>query len=172
MNDTRARARAGFTILEAVVALAAFAIVLLGLVAVVTSVLRSSRSTVETRAAARALNAAVENLRGHEFDTLFVDYSVTGTPGATFSISDLEAPPDGTPQGEVVFLGETDVLDFLGQNADFDGDGLFDSPAPTSAVEAAGWVALPVLVRVSWRDAGSQETRSAEVRTIIYDQSR
>lgn len=139
------RNHAGFTLLELMVAACVLAITLFGLFAVLTECSSSLVRTSHADIAADAIRSKLEKMRAHEFDTLFTDYGVSGSPGNEFSVHDI--PPPSPPVPGIV-----------------GGYGLITiemTPPPASAD------LLLVTIRVRW--GSSQGDREIFARSYIAD---
>lgn len=156
--------RAGFGLLEILVAVTIFVVALGAL----TSSLVTSTSLVHgNRANALALDAAqsaLARLRATEFSEVFVRYNADASddpdsesPGPGFAVAGLEAvdgDPDGLP-GRIEFPGDgvqllENVVDTgLGMPRDLDGDG-----DQSGASDPMGYTILPVRIVVDWQGQG------------------
>ena len=181
LNARRAvhRGRAGFGILEILVAVTVF---LVAFGALTTSLVTSSRLVHGNRESTLALEAArsaIARLRGAPFAEVFARFNDDpgddpegyGTaPGRSFAVRGLD-PRRGDEDGlcgEILFPGDAltlreDVEDAgLGMPRDLDGDGAVDEED-----HADEYLVLPVRVRVDWR--GSSGPRRLELVTTLAE---
>lgn len=176
-------ARAGTSLLELVVAMAFVLLAMQGIIGILTSSTRASRSNFETAMAKEGARAMLEVIQSQSFDEVFALYNTSGlddpggvgtAPGANFAVADLnvlDGDADGMV-GEIIFptltvagvdqLREDDDEVRLGMPRDLNGDGLID------ALDHSGdyWI-LPVLVRVSWRSQSGPAR--VEFKTVLVN---
>jgi prepilin-type N-terminal cleavage/methylation domain-containing protein len=164
------RARAGFTLIELMVAFSALLVVLLGFSRMLLSSHMASSTTHEATLAKEAARSMVEQLQAGEFDELYATYKAAGTIGSGFAVRGLEAPAgdaDGLP-GRILFpesggvLSEAAIQAQYGWPVDMDGDGAF-----VTADVSTTYQVLPVVVRVEWRGSGGDG--QVEFKTVIAE---
>lgn len=183
VRDRRVRAsrfRAGFSLLELLVAVG---VLLFGLLGFSQAVLRSAATNESAREGALAAAAArelIETMQAEEFATLFRRYNddptddpgVAGSaPGANFAVGGLDAQAgdaDGFV-GRIEFpvqaaapgtLREDLVLPAMGTPRDLDGDDVVDG-----VDHKDDYRLLPVVVRIQWR--GRATDSQAVFRTVL-----
>jgi type II secretory pathway pseudopilin PulG len=167
---TARHARSGFTIVEAVIAIAIIVAALLTMIGAVSSSMRVTRTVDEREAVIRALSAKIAELEGTDFDKLVACYDSDpnndplgpGTAaGTTFDIPNYHAPA-GAPSemaGEVVLpllggqLREDLEMPELGMPRDLNGDGVVDAKDHKSDYQL-----LPVLVKANWHGVDGDST--------------
>lgn len=156
--------QAGFTLVEAVVAVAILLIGTLALASTSLAVHTMHETDQDRRAAAAALHGVMENIRSVSNGSLEDDagwaVAVTAAlqpgaaPGDLFAVPGLE-PWEGEPAvGSVTVLRDETLTDAevgcaLGLPRDLDNDGLVDNADVTDTAEL-----LPVVLRARWRGAG------------------
>lgn len=151
-------AERGFTIVEAVVAVAVLAIGLLGVVAALATTIRASGISTDTHLAATAIRNKVNDIQAGtgNFYTTWNNH--------TFTVAGLRSPPSGA-QGQVTLLTEAEAQTFFGSSVYLDGDA---TPNETTA-PAAGWKLYAVRVRVNWGDRTQNVTRTMDVTTVVVN---
>jgi len=175
-----ARSRAGFSLLELLIAVG---VLLFGLLGFSQAVLRSAVTNEAAREGALAAEAArelLESLQVEDFSTLFRVYNADpdddpagpGTAaGPNFAVAGLDPQaddPDGfvgriefpVAPGAPGVLREDVVLPALGMPRDLDGDDIVDA-----ADHKGDYRLLPVLVRITWR--GRATNSEAVFRTVL-----
>ena len=171
--------RAGFGILELLIALAVMLLGLSGLVSVLLENLALGDQARSMGIAVQASRSRLEQLQGADLSTTFANFNdfagddpVGGAPGSDFAVPGLDPDPaDGDGMsGEIVFpvaaggpgtLSETGPA-FPGMPRDLNLDG--------DAVDAdvtADFGMLPVVLRLRWR-AASGAIQRYEVSTILF----
>lgn len=168
--------RAGFSMLELMVAIAAMSVGLLGFTQALVTAMRAQRMSHEQGLALEAARRQVELMKTVGFANIFRQYNghrgddlagPSTAPGATFAVPLLQ-PPRGSglaQAGEILFpvladqpgtLREDLVRPEFGTPLDLNLDnGLIDS-----ADHSADYRVLPVVVRVRWSSmAGTGEVR-------------
>jgi type II secretory pathway pseudopilin PulG len=172
--------RAGFSLLELLVAVG---VLLFGLLGFSQAVLRSAATNEASREGALAAAAArelIETMQAEEFATLFRRYNddpaddpgmAGSAPGANFAVAGLD-PQDGDADGFVGrvefpvqagaagILREDLVLPAMGTPRDIDGDDVVDA-----ADKKDSYRLLPVVVRIQWR--GRATDSQAVFRTVL-----
>jgi len=172
----RAGGRAGFTLLELLIALSVFGITMGALSVLQFSSIALSRSNQDLSAAMDAAQSVLEELREEgDFSDIFVrwngnpgDDPDASAPGNAFDVRGLEPAPDDPDGrvGEVIFPGDGLLLiedgtdRALGTPRDLNLDGDIDS-----ADHASDYRVLPVLVRVRW--LGSRGTQQIEIASTL-----
>ena len=168
--------RAGFTLVEVLIALTVLTISVNGLASFFTAVPRMMDEAQRKRTVMDETLGMYEELRGQDFESLFVRYNETtfddpalgnapgnqriltetaralgSDPGRPASISLFFPTPAGSP-GE---LRENTVDPSLGMPRDLNGDGVIDG-----LNHASDYVVLPVRIEVKWSEAGVDRTHS------------
>ena len=173
--------RAGFTLIEVMIAAVVMAGAVLGLAALIPTITLQTEMARESNVAMAAVNQITEAIRQYaDDDFLYVlraynndpsdDPNGSGSaPGNTFTVS---APPDylydqyGSAQvGTVTFyLDETATAPRVGlPGADLDGDPLTDSPDISTT-----YALLPFTVSVDWKSRNGT-VRHVEVSSQVVD---
>jgi type II secretory pathway pseudopilin PulG len=176
----RPAARAGFSIVELMIAVVMLTVAVCGLSSSILSSLVLNRVNRESTLAQQAARDLLEQLQGEEFALTFAAYNATPGDygglgverGAGFAVPGLDArsgDPDGLP-GRVIFptidvggveqLREDAFDPELGLPRDLDGDGLVDS-----GDKAGDYELLPVRVAVEWR--GARGDRQYVLSTVL-----
>lgn len=166
--------RAGFTLIEVMLAMAIVAFALLGLVSLITS---SSRVQDESSSRTRAYNAVrkvIEEMRGLPLADVYPTYRSGGTIGDTFAVDEIPKNPAGVngAQGRILFpeagggLTESPadaiLAAELGMPKDLNRDGdVVDTGLSTYAI-------LPVKIVVEWAQPGGKLSK-VEVVTFIAE---
>ena len=168
--------RAGFSLIEIVVGTVILIVASGGLVASMLQSRALARSNNEKTLAQAAIERALEQLAGTEFNEVLArfdgdpanDPAIGASPGMHFPVAGLSvqaADPDGFA-GRIEFpltggaLVENAPLDSFGLPRDLDADGLQDG-----ADHSGDYVLLPVRVHVEWR--GVSGDRSASLDTLL-----
>jgi hypothetical protein len=170
----RARRAQGHSLVELAIALTVFTVGSGGMILCHLGAQGLSRANRETEMAVSAALSAVDQVRSVPFAQAFARFNTTedddlagSCPGSSFDVVGLEAvagDPDGLP-GEILFpgdgllLSEADADAALGMPRDLNGDADKDDEL------AAGYVVLPVKVRVEW--AGASGERHIEMVTTL-----
>ncbi|MFN0244249.1 MAG: hypothetical protein ACKVWV_15275 [Planctomycetota bacterium] len=174
----RRRSRAGFSLVEIVVAGLVLAIAVCGMSGSMVSAVAVNRVNRETALAQEAVQRQMELLQGTLFEETFRrfntnpndDPGVAGTaPGANFAVFGLDVT-DGDADGRAgqiefptldvagVLQLREDVVDLtLGMPRDLNGSGTTDA-----LDHANDYRLLPVRVRVQWRGVAGPRTLTAE----------
>ena len=178
------RARAGFTLVELVIASVVLVIGCLGLSAAITSSSQLAQLNGQRMQAHQAARAKLEELESASFTQVFALYDRepaddplgAGTaPGAAFAVAGLNAAVDDADGlvGEVIFptvgdlglqLCETSTDTRLGMPRDLDASGAINPGALSGAP-----VILPVRVRVRWH--GPCGNATLDLETVLLDRS-
>ena len=178
----RARTNAGFSLLEVVIAITVLTLALIGATGSILAGDRLQRVNRESALAENAVREVLESMRGSVLATTFARFNATAgddpagvvSPGATFAVEGLRAPPQngGAPVGSIVFpvvldggvpeLREDVVDAALGMPADLNGDGAIDA-----VDHSADYRVLPVRVQVQW--CGVLGTRTLTVETVLWN---
>lgn len=173
--------RAGFTLVEVVIASLILVIAVGGLTGSILAGLKLSRTNEEGARAEAALRSALARIEDTPFEQVFATYNADpgddpgpGAPGASFNVAGLTAvedDPDGLV-GEVIFPSvdvggafelREDVVDPSFQMPrDLSGDGLWDN-----ADHSDDYVILPVRVRVRW--TGASGVRAVERSVLLVE---
>jgi prepilin-type N-terminal cleavage/methylation domain-containing protein len=180
---SRARgSRAGFSLLEITIAISVLTLALVGATGSMLAGNRLQRVNRESAVAEDAVRQVLESMRGSALATTFARFNSTAadnpagvvSPGATFAVEGLRAPPEdgGAPVGSIVFptildggvleLREDFVDAELGMPADLNADGAIDD-----ANHAGDYRVLPVRVQVRW--VGVAGTRTLTVETVLWN---
>ncbi len=176
------RPRAGFALLEVLLASFVLVVAIVGLVSAITSSAMLGESSTETTIANQGAQQALERILGSSFSDAFTLFNLdpnddpggVGTaPGANFVVAGLdvqagdadgmvgivEFPVTGGPPGVL----REDLADpGFGMPRDLSGDGVVDA-----ANHAADYIQLPVRVRVEW--TGLSGERAIELETILCE---
>lgn len=173
----RRRSRAGFSLVEIVVAGLVLAIAVCGMSGSMVSAVAVNRVNRETALAQEAVQRQMELLQGTVFEETFQrfntnpgdDPAVGASPGANFAVFGLDVT-DGDPDGRAgqiefptldvagVLQLREDVFDpALGMPRDLNGSGNVDA-----LNHANDYRLLPVRVRVQWRGVAGPRTLTAE----------
>jgi len=181
---TARRRRAGFTLIEVIVASAVLVIGCLGLASAITSSSRLMELNRERGLAHEAARAELESLENATFGEVFArfnaakadDPAVGTSPGRNFAVAGLNAvrgDADGLP-GEVIF---PTVGDLGLQLTEAYADARFRMPGDLNGygIAKAGpltgaYSVLPVRVRVRWR--GPTGNSTLELDTVLMDRTR
>lgn len=184
-RSTRAESRAGFTILEVMIAITVLVGALLGFSQAILTSASSARNSHQVMIATEAARDMLEGLLtqadgSYEFEELFAAFNSepgddpdgAGTaPGADFAVTGLDAVAgdvDGFP-GKIIFPtmgGAPGVLreDFVdpawAMPRDLTGSGGWDG-----ADHSLDYGLLPVLIRIEWRGGSSSDR--VELRTLL-----
>lgn len=171
-------ARAGFSMLELMVAIAALSVGLLGFTQALVTAMRAQRMSHEQGLALEAARRQVELMQTVGFSNIFRQFNGQrgddllgpGTaPGAQFAVSGLQAPRASglTLPGEILFpvlddqpgvLREDLSRPEFGTPLDLD----LDNGVVDSTDHSSDYRVLPVVVRVRWSSmAGTGEVRLA-----------
>ncbi|MHC4860922.1 MAG: type IV pilus modification PilV family protein [Planctomycetota bacterium] len=159
---SRRAAQAGFTVLEAAIALTVLAVALLSLWG---TLLYCSRSNQVAEQKVRALNAAqakLEEKKSSSFESLITDYGPSGSFGDQFPVPSLDDDEE-VARGQIVFyVSETATPDggAVGLPLDLNGDG----DAEDEDVSASYGI-LPVRVSIMW--TGALGPQRMDVRAIL-----
>jgi prepilin-type N-terminal cleavage/methylation domain-containing protein len=177
-----ARPRAGFSLLEIMIAISVLTLAVVGATGSILAGNRMQRVNRESAVAEDAVRQVLESMRGSVLATTFARFNATTaddpagvvSPGATFAVEGLSAPPEnpGAPVGTIVFPAvdvggvwelHEDVVDAeLGMPADLDGDGAIDGEDHSDDYRI-----LPVRVQVQW--SGVSGTRTLTVETVLWN---
>jgi hypothetical protein len=164
----------GHSLAELVIALTVFTVGSGGMILCHLGAQGLSETNRETEMAVGAALSAVDQVRSVPFAEAFARFNGTDAddlagscPGSSFDIVGLEAiagDPDGLP-GQILFPGDGTLLSeavddaALGMPRDLNGDADKDDEL------AAGYIVLPVKVRVEW--AGASGERRMEIVTTL-----
>ncbi len=176
-----ARARAGFTLIDVMMATVVLAVAISGLASAVVLSLSLNRVNRDTVLAQEAAHRVIEEIEGHTFSETFAAYNANAgddaglaTPAvgqgfAVVGLGPLKGDADGLC-GRVMFPTQTvggveelreDVVDkALGMPRDLNGDGVVDA-----LNHAANYRLLPVRVRVEWQ--GAIGPRVVDIETML-----
>ena len=163
MAQTRStRREAGFTVLEAAVAMGMLAVALLSLWG---TLVYCSRSNVAAEQKKRAMNAAqakIEELKSRPFSTLIAEYGPGGGIGDSFLVRSLDDEIEQAEGRIIFYTDETDTVTdpTIGLPMDLNGDG--DS---TDTDVAGNFQLLPVKVSIHWD--GVLGRQRVDLRTIL-----
>lgn len=170
--------RAGFTLIEVMIAAVIMAGAVLGLAALIPTITLQTEVAHESNLAMAAVNQVTEAIRQYaDDDFLYVlrayndnpaddpnaDHS--GAPGNTFTVDDLYNQYGSALVGTITFhLDETATEPRVGlPGQDLDGDGLF-----TSTDVSATYALLPFTVSVDWK-CRNGTIRHVEVSSQVVD---
>jgi hypothetical protein len=178
----KACARAGFTLIEVMMAGGILIFAALALSQATAQSMKLAQSNRETALAQAALRQAVEDVQARPFEDIFFLFNSIASddpagqtaPGPHFDVPGLTARADD-PDGMVgrIFLPEvTDLFTSsllegiqdasLGMPRDLNGDGDIDN-----SNHSGDYQILPVRVRLEWTGKGGD--RMVEVRTMVTD---
>ena len=158
----RTRREAGFTVLEAAVAMAILAVALLALWG---TLVYCTRSNVAAEQKKRAMNAAqgkIEELKSVPFHSLLGEFGPGGNTGDRFGVESLDDELSGADGRIVFYTDETDTTTdpSIGLPMDLNGDG-----DQTDTDVAGSCLLLPVKITIRWDGVlGSQRV---DLRTIL-----
>jgi type II secretory pathway pseudopilin PulG len=153
---------AGFTILEAAVAMAVLAVALLSLWSTLIYCSRSNLAAEQKKRAVNAAQAKIEELKAQDFATLIADYGPGGTIGDTFAVPTLD-DSQAVAQGRIVFgVNEPTALGTDGAPLPLDLNGDGDD---TDTDVSGDYQLLPVRVVVSWK--GALGAQRVDLRTLL-----
>jgi type II secretory pathway pseudopilin PulG len=161
-ENRRASAQAGFTVLEAAIALTVLAVALLSLWGTLIYCSRSNGVVEQKMKALNAAQAKVEELKSQPFETLIADYSPGGKYGNSFAVPSLD-DEESMARGEIIFyVSEVSTPDggTIGLPLDLNADGDSDDTDVSG-----GYGILPVRVTVEW--TGALGPQRMDVRTIL-----
>ncbi len=170
--------RAGFTLLELILAVTALAVALTGISALLASSMALRASNEDSDASLEAVTSRIDAIKATPFSEAFARFNATVaddpivglSPGAGFAVRGLEPVP-GDPDGlvgEVLFPGDGVALreDFqdreLGMPRDLNEDGPIDN-----LDHALDYHVLPLRVRLVWQ--GPDGVRRLELITTLSD---
>lgn len=170
LHRQRAPRRAGFTLLEVIVALSVLLVALMAMTSTTVVVHSVDNLDRERRLAVAALTQAIERVQARSSASINADggwapavleaYEAGGNPGPTFDVQGL-TPWDGEAAVGTVQVvtdetaTDTDLEARIGMPRDLDGDGL-----PFSADVSGDARLLPVVVRLRWKGAAGNRTLS------------
>jgi prepilin-type N-terminal cleavage/methylation domain-containing protein len=167
--------RRGFSLIEVMIAMVVLVLAILGLAEAMVYSTRLSQSARYQTLAMNAARQKIEEMRNcpNGFRGIFNMYGAAGA-NSTFTVSGLPADPPGAAAGQIVFnvnaanqLVESAVDStfgaLMGFTVDYNGDGVgdldLDGDGAIDAADHAGdYIVLPVLIRVTWRDAFGNRT--------------
>jgi prepilin-type N-terminal cleavage/methylation domain-containing protein len=178
-TSARRRARAGFSLIEVLVALSVASIALTAMAATIASSRMATTTAREATLAKEAVRRTLETIKSQDFPLVFALYNGTGdddpggagtAPGQGFAVAGLdprEGDADGLP-GEIVLpegvlpgvLLENLNVPRLGLPRDLNRDGAIDGND-----HSGDYRLLPVLVRVEWQSRGGRA--KVELRTML-----
>jgi hypothetical protein len=156
------KSEAGFTVLEAAIALTVLAVALMTLFG---TIVYCSRSNLAAEQRVHALNAAqakLEELRSRPFDRLIEDYAPGGTIGDRFGVPSIDSE-ELVAQGQVVFFvdeRENPGSEFLALPLDLNADGDTSDEDVSARCDL-----LPVRVTVRWE--GVLGDQRVDLRTVL-----
>jgi len=153
---------AGFTILEATVAMGMLAVALLSLWGTLVYCSRSNIAAEQKKRAMNAAQAKIEELKSVPFTTLVTEYGAGGNTGNKFLVTSLDDEQSGAEGQIIFFTDETDTATdpTIGLPMDLNGDG---DAADTDV--ASGYQLLPVKVSIQWD--GVLGRQRVDLRTIL-----
>ncbi len=144
----------GFTLVEAITALAILALVFAGLISGFVANSRAYGATREEVASMNALRQIAETIRG----------CPTGQAASLYQGFKFTVPETGGTGSVKVFVNEMDTspeASILGLPRDIDGDGLVSNTDVT-----ANYILLPVRISTTW--TGSDGTHTKELYLLCY----
>ena len=175
-----AEGRAGFSMLELVIAMTTLTVGVLGFSKAIVAWNRAAEGARLKTEAVQAARRVVEDLQSKDFSEVFALYNSVAAddpvaaviPGPTFSVAGLTpwpAAPDGFV-GQVILpsalvggaetLREDSVITELGMPRDLNADGVIDA-----ADHSGDYRLLPVIVRVRWLGPNGQS--QLDIKTIL-----
>ncbi|MHC4469687.1 MAG: type IV pilus modification PilV family protein [Planctomycetota bacterium] len=156
----RNRVEAGFTTIEAGIAMTVLAVALLALWGTLVYTSRSNLAAEQKLKAISAAEAKIEELKSQPFEKLIAEYGPMGVNGNEFTVPGMSEDSEaGT--GKIVFcVDETAAFGDDGLPLDLNGDG--DS---TDKDVSATYEILPVMITVQWD--GVLGAQSIEMRSIL-----
>ncbi len=179
----RTNGRAGFTLLEVMVAAVVLAVGVASVSGAMVSAIALNNVNRETSIAQQAARMMIETVRATNFDQAFATYNLSAfddplgpntAAGPNFAVAGL-SPQIGDADnmaGQVVFptivagavdLLREDVVDAdLGMPRDLNSDGVIDA-----ADHSGDYQILPVRVRVAWR--GFSGNRALELESVLVE---
>lgn len=175
-TDSQVTRRAGFSLVEVAVMLVILTIALGMFARTMASAKKLDPVATETAIAASAARSALEQMRNHAFQDIFVlfnsnpndDPGGVGTaPGPHFTVEELKPKSGVAWVGTISFPSlesalREDVEDpMLGMPRDLNADGVIDS-----ANHAGDCMILPIRVRLEWIAKNSQSVRTFEMYTM------
>jgi type II secretory pathway pseudopilin PulG len=164
---SRKAAEAGFTVLEAAIALTVLAVALLSLWGTLLYCSRSNGVVEQKMHALNAAQAKIEEMKAHTFETLIAEYGPGGTTGDQFAVPSLDDDEE-MARGQIVFyVSEVDTPDenAVGLPLDLNGDGDAEDEDVSGEFDL-----LPVRVSVSW--TGALGPQRLDVRAILTREER
>jgi type II secretory pathway pseudopilin PulG len=158
----RLKPEAGFTVLEAAIALTVLAVSLMTLMG---TLVYCSRSNLAAEQRVRALNAAqakLEELRSRPFDGLIGEYAPGGAIGDRFAVPSIDSE-EVVAQGQVVFFVDERANpepEFLALPLDLNADGDTSDEDVSARCDL-----LPVRVTIRWD--GVLGDQRVDLRTVL-----
>ena len=180
-NNSTVRKRAGFTLVEVMVALVLLSVAMVGFSQSIVSSMVAANTDRDVRKATEASRGAMERLAGADFSELFALYNgnpgddpdgAGSAPGQAFDVTGLTVldDDDDGQVGQVLMpfvevagiwqLREDLNLPELGLPRDLSGDGIIDS-----LDHSTDYVLLPARIRIEWKAAGAPA--QVEFHTIL-----
>ena len=163
--DPTASTEGGFSLLWALIAVALVAVAVLGVIAVLPSVMQLSQGARENQRAATAIRSELDARRAMPFPT-DADASFLAGP-LTFTVNNLREPAPETPHGTIEFLTEAEAQTMLG-GRDIDLD--LDLNVNETEAAHAGFEMFPVRLTVRWNDRGN--VRTVSTLSYLYNHTR
>jgi type II secretory pathway pseudopilin PulG len=154
--------QAGFTVLEAAVALSMLAIALLALWGTLVYCTRSNAAAEQKKRAMNAAQGKIEELKAVPFHALIGEFGPGGATGDRFHVSSLDDELSGAEGRIVFYTDETDTVTdpSIGLPMDLNGDG----DAADRDV-AGSYLLLPVKISIHWD--GVLGPQRLDLRTIL-----
>jgi prepilin-type N-terminal cleavage/methylation domain-containing protein len=149
---SRSGRSSGFTLLEAMTALAILTVGLLGVASGFVSNSWAQEDTKESIVVMRALRRTAEEIRAAPFAEIAAMYS-----NYRFNVPDVQ----GARGRVTVFLNEADASPearLLGLPRDLDGDGV-----TAASNVAAGYFLLPISIEVNWAGRSGQKRKALQI---------
>lgn len=166
------RARAGFSMIEVMIACVFIAVASMGLMQAMVSSNRAEALSIKAQIATQLAESILEEMAAVEPSEIYARYNASvdddpgtgSSPGSSFPLT-VHGLESDDPVALIVFpevggiLSETAVSEHLGMPRDLNMDG-----AITAGDRSADYQLLPVEVRVSW---GPQSQHSTVLRTML-----
>lgn len=165
IHSRRVLSSRGVSIVEVVIASALLLVGLLSLVATVLQNYHLDETSRETMLATNAARTQLEQILETDVDDVYATYKPGGTMGDTFSVPGLLPVEQGIPAGRITLLiDETAIDPRFGLPMDLNSDGIADSTDVS-----ANFTLLPIVVTVTWLSGMDGRQRSYEVNYVLHN---